>query len=146
MYFVTFWCGKCQTGSVVTVQSQFECGTIKNKSLFSSPTVLKTIWYHYCDNFSHKQCTELWIVNKFVVMRMTKYVFFLSKYSDSKCYWKIYSDFGGGKQNLFYQMVFPKLLPDYLFCNEYKSFSVMEFKFNIGLRGTIYVVSIKQSI
>ena len=33
MYFVTFWCGKCQTGSVVTVQSQFECGTIKNKFL-----------------------------------------------------------------------------------------------------------------
>jgi hypothetical protein len=30
MYFVTFWCGKCQTGSVVTVQSQFECGTIEN--------------------------------------------------------------------------------------------------------------------
>jgi hypothetical protein len=33
MYFVTFWCGKCQTGSVVTVQSQFECGTIKIKFL-----------------------------------------------------------------------------------------------------------------
>ena len=33
MYFVTFWCGKCQTGSVVTVQSQFERGTIKIKFL-----------------------------------------------------------------------------------------------------------------
>ena len=33
MYFVTFWCGKCQTGSVVTVQSQFERGIIKIKFL-----------------------------------------------------------------------------------------------------------------
>jgi hypothetical protein len=33
MYFVTFWCGKCQTGSVVTVQSQSERGTIKIKFL-----------------------------------------------------------------------------------------------------------------
>ena len=33
MYFVTFWCGKCQTGSLVTVQSQFERGTIKIKFL-----------------------------------------------------------------------------------------------------------------
>jgi hypothetical protein len=33
MYFITFWYGKCQTGSVVTVQSQFERGTIKIKFL-----------------------------------------------------------------------------------------------------------------
>ena len=33
MYFVTFWRGKCQTGSVVIVQSQFERGTIKIKFL-----------------------------------------------------------------------------------------------------------------
>jgi hypothetical protein len=33
MYLVAFWCGKCQTGSVVTVQSQFEHGTIKIKFL-----------------------------------------------------------------------------------------------------------------
>ena len=26
------------------------------------------------------------------------YVFFLNKYSDSQCYWKKYSDFGGGKK------------------------------------------------
>jgi hypothetical protein len=26
MYFVTFWCEKCQTGSVVTLQSQSEHG------------------------------------------------------------------------------------------------------------------------
>jgi hypothetical protein len=31
MYCVAFWCGKCQTGSFVTVQSQFECGTFKIK-------------------------------------------------------------------------------------------------------------------
>jgi hypothetical protein len=31
MYFVSFWCGKGQTGSVVTVQSQFEHGTIKKQ-------------------------------------------------------------------------------------------------------------------
>jgi hypothetical protein len=30
MYFVRIWCGKCQTGSVVTVQSQFEHGTNTN--------------------------------------------------------------------------------------------------------------------
>jgi hypothetical protein len=28
-----YGCGKCQTGSVVTVQIQFECGTIKIKFL-----------------------------------------------------------------------------------------------------------------
>jgi hypothetical protein len=33
LYFVTFWCGKCQTGSVVTVQRQCERGTIKIKFL-----------------------------------------------------------------------------------------------------------------
>jgi hypothetical protein len=33
MYFVTFWCGKCQIGSVVTVQGQFERGTIIIKFL-----------------------------------------------------------------------------------------------------------------
>ena len=37
MYFVTFWCGKCQTGSVVTVQSQSEHGTIKIKFLVFLP-------------------------------------------------------------------------------------------------------------
>jgi hypothetical protein len=36
MYFVTFWCGKCQTVSVVTVQSQSERGTIKIKFLVCS--------------------------------------------------------------------------------------------------------------
>jgi hypothetical protein len=34
MYFVAIWCGKCQAGTVVTVQSQFERGTIKIKFLF----------------------------------------------------------------------------------------------------------------
>ena len=43
MYFVTFWCGKCQTGSVVTVQSQFECGTIKIKFLVFCLRAIKTV-------------------------------------------------------------------------------------------------------
>jgi hypothetical protein len=37
MYFVPFWCGKCQTGSVVTVQSQFECGMYLKPGNFSDP-------------------------------------------------------------------------------------------------------------
>ena len=43
MYFVTFWCGKCQTGSVVTVQSQFECGTIKIMFLVFGLKAIKTV-------------------------------------------------------------------------------------------------------
>jgi hypothetical protein len=42
MYFVTFWCGKCQTGSVVTVQSQFERGTITIKFLAFCLKAIKT--------------------------------------------------------------------------------------------------------
>jgi hypothetical protein len=43
MYFVTFWCGKCQTGSVVTVQSQFECDTIKIKFLVMTLQLLRLV-------------------------------------------------------------------------------------------------------
>jgi hypothetical protein len=49
MYFVTFWCGKCQTGSVVTVQSQFECGTIKIKFLVFCLRAIKTCFFQILD-------------------------------------------------------------------------------------------------
>ena len=42
MYFVTFWCGKCQTGPVMTVQSQFERGIINIKFLVFCLTAIKT--------------------------------------------------------------------------------------------------------
>ena len=32
------------------------------------------------------------------------YVFFLKKYSDSKCCWKKYSDFGGGKKKIWFRV------------------------------------------
>ena len=32
------------------------------------------------------------------------YGFFLNKYSDSQCYWKKYSDFGGGKKKICFRI------------------------------------------
>ena len=32
------------------------------------------------------------------------YGFFLKKYSDSQCYWKKYSDFGGGKKIIWFRV------------------------------------------
>jgi NADH:ubiquinone oxidoreductase subunit 5 (subunit L)/multisubunit Na+/H+ antiporter MnhA subunit len=46
MYFVTFWCRKCQTGSVVTVQSQSEHGTIKIKFLVFCLRAIKTCFFN----------------------------------------------------------------------------------------------------
>jgi hypothetical protein len=43
MYFVIFWCRKCQTGSGVTVQSQSERGTIKIKFLVFCLRAIKTV-------------------------------------------------------------------------------------------------------
>jgi hypothetical protein len=59
VYFVTFWCGKCQTGSVVTVQSQFERGKIAKVKNFNNFMLRHLVdfkygiwWYHFW-NFSN---------------------------------------------------------------------------------------------
>ena len=42
------------------------------------------------------------------------YVFFLNKYSDSHCYWKKYSDFGGGKKKFVSEFLSYNLMLNFL--------------------------------
>jgi hypothetical protein len=74
----------------------------------------KKIWFSFCHNvmlnFWKKNCTlcdiKINILRKRPFNLKGGYGAFLKKYSDSRCGWKKYSDFGGGKKKIIWFRVF----------------------------------------
>jgi hypothetical protein len=79
MYFVTFWCEKCQTGSVVTVQSQSLCGTIKIKFLVFCLRAIKTCFFYMHRGYWN---ITLYLFMTVQLLRLVDLMCFCSKRAD----------------------------------------------------------------